>query len=78
MDGQVPADMNYQDWLRRRSFAEQSDILGPTRALLFSKGGLTVDRFVDDAGHTLTLAELRARDAGAFRAAGLPPPTPTV
>lgn len=71
MDGQVPAETTYQDWLKSRSAAEQDDILGPSRGLLFRKGGLSVDRFVDRAGRELTLDQLRSRDKAAFDRAGL-------
>ena len=71
MSGQVPASETYQTWLERQSAETQDEALGPTRGALFRGGGLTVDRFVDPAGRQLTLAQLRARDAAAFRRAGL-------
>lgn len=71
--------MSYSEWLKRQPVAVQDDILGPARGALFRTGGFTVDRFVDDAGKTLTLAQLRQRDAAGFRESGLdlplkPPP----
>lgn len=71
--------MSYAEWLKRQPVAVQDDILGPARGALFRTGGFTVDRFVDDAGKTLTLAQLRQRDADGFRESGLdlpikPPP----
>lgn len=71
MDGQVPADMTYGQWLARQSAAAQDDILGATKGKLFRDGGLAVDRFVDRKGAEYTLAQLRRREAGAFRKAGL-------
>ncbi len=71
MDGQVPADQTYGQWLKRQSAARQDDILGPTRGALLRSGGLTVDRFANEKGRWLTLDELRERDAAAFRRAGL-------
>lgn len=62
---------SYADWLRRQPAETQDDILGPARGALFRNGGLNVDKFVDRAGHTLTLEQLRAKDAEAFRKAGL-------
>ncbi len=61
----------YQQWLKGQSAATQDDVLGATRGKLFRNGGLTVDRFVDRTGKTLTLDQLKARDAEAFAKAGL-------
>jgi len=71
LDGQEPADMTYQQWLRKQSVARQEEILGVSKAKLFRDGGLELDRFVDRKGHVFTLAELRERDAAAFKKAGL-------
>lgn len=71
MDGTVPAEQTYGQWLKRQSRARQDDILGPTRGALLRSGGLTLDKFANDKGRWLTLDELRARDASAFKAAGL-------
>ena len=72
IDG-VPAleRTTYAQWLKGQPASVQDDILGPTRGRLYRQGGLTVDRFVDRAGHTLTLDQLRARDAASFAKAGL-------
>lgn len=71
LDGQVPADMTYQQWLRKQPAARQDEILGVSKGKLFRDGGLELDRFVDRAGQEYTLAELRVRDAAAFERAGL-------
>lgn len=71
MDGQVPADLTYGGWLAKQSAAMQDDILGATKGKLFRDGGLSVDRFVDRAGREYTLDELKRRERGAFRKAGL-------
>jgi SPP1 gp7 family putative phage head morphogenesis protein len=71
IDGQVPADMTYQQWIKRQPAGRQNEILGNTKGKLFRDGGLEVDRFVDRSGHVFTLAELRIRDAAAFKRAGL-------
>ena len=71
MDGQEPADTTYGKWLAKQSAATQDEILGPTKGLLFRRGGLSVDRFVDRSGHAYTLDELRRREGRAFRASGL-------
>jgi hypothetical protein len=59
MDGQVPANLTYYDWLGRQSAAVQKDVLGPTRYDMWKNGGVTPDRFVNDKGKMLTLNELR-------------------
>ena len=71
MDGAVPADLTYGQWLKRQSAARQDQILGPTRGALLRRGGLEVDKFYSDKGVYLTLDQLRERDAAAFRKAGV-------
>lgn len=71
MDGAVPDSLTYQTWLEKQSHSRQNEILGVTKAKLFRDGGLSVDRFVNNKGHTYTLDELRKRDALAFEKAGL-------
>lgn len=61
----------FADWLAGQGEEAQDDILGPSRAKLWRSGALRLDQFVDNRGEVLTLDELRAKDAAAFRAAGL-------
>lgn len=69
--GVAPSDdLGFKDWLKRQSAADQRDVLGPARYKLWKQGGIDVDRFVQD-GRQLTLDQLKARDAEAFRRAGL-------
>ena len=73
MDGQVPADTTYNQWLRKKDETNPAfvdKVLGKSRAKLF-RAGMSVDRFVNKAGDVLNLDELRARDAEYFRKAGL-------
>ncbi len=67
----VKSDTTYSEWLARQSAAFQKDVLGPARYKLFSKGELTLDKFVNDNGRTLTLDQLRERNPLAFEKAGL-------
>lgn len=69
--GPVPAKTNYNDWLKTQSQDFQLDTLGKTRAELFRNGGLTLDRFIDVDGTSLTLKDIAQRDASAFERAGL-------
>lgn len=71
MDGQVPADVSYSDWITKQSAARQDEVLGPTRAKLLRDGGLKVEDMYSQKGQYLTLEELKSRDASAFKKAGL-------
>jgi SPP1 gp7 family putative phage head morphogenesis protein len=71
MNGQVPATLSFDAWLKSQSAAVQDEALGPTRGRLFRDGGLTVDRFTDARGNQLNLDELRRREADAFDKAGI-------
>ena len=71
LDGQVPEELSYQDWLKKQSKDRQEEILGVAKAKLFRDGGLTLDRFVDRQGREYTLDELRQRDSEVFNRAGL-------
>ena len=73
--GQVPAKTTYQEWLTRQTAEFQNDVLGKAKGKLFREGRLTLDKFVDQKGKTLTLQELGRREAAAFQAAGLDPVT---
>lgn len=70
MDGQVPDDMSYAEWLKKKPASFQDEVLGKTKGKLFREG-MPVDRFVNNQGVTYTLDELRKRDAEYFERAGL-------
>ena len=59
MNGQVPADLKYGDWLKKQSAEIQDEVLGVTRAKEF-RAGATIDRFYSDKGKFYTLSELKA------------------
>lgn len=59
----------YQDWLGAQSATVQDDILGKKKGKLFRDGGLTLDRFVTQSGNEMTLDQLKAADAEAWREA---------
>lgn len=71
MNGQVPSDITYNQWLRGQPVSVQNDALGVTKATLFRKGDLPVDRFTNRNGHELTLDQLRVKEAEAFEKAGV-------
>jgi SPP1 gp7 family putative phage head morphogenesis protein len=61
MDGQVPANMTYSDWLRDQSRTQVENILGPERAGMFLDDGVPLGSFVTDSGYKLTLDELHRK-----------------
>jgi SPP1 gp7 family putative phage head morphogenesis protein len=61
MNGQVPADQDYDTWLRKQPRGFQDEILGETKGKLF-RAGLKMERFVDRRGNELTLDELKRRE----------------
>lgn len=62
MDGPVSSQRTYSGWLKDQPKSFQDEVLGPERAALFRSGQVPLDRFTDDAGRTLTLEQLRARE----------------
>lgn len=67
MNGQVPGDLSYQDWLKRQPKQFQDEVLGPTKGKLFRGGGLSLDRFVDEpTGQGLTLDQIKSRNSEAW------------
>lgn len=71
MDGQLPKETSYQQWLQKQSYARQIEVLGPQRAKLMKDGKLPLDKMYGDKGQMLTLSQMRERDAWAFKRAGL-------
>ena len=71
MDGEVPAETTFAEWIQRQPVSRQDEILGPARGALLRSGGLKLTDFYNEKGRYLTLEELRARNADAFRRAGL-------
>jgi hypothetical protein len=69
--GPVDANMTYGGWLKRQSAAKQDEVLGKTRGALFRRGGLEIDRFVNDKGKFLSLSDLKDQESKAFEKAGV-------
>lgn len=61
LDGQVPPEQNYSDWLAKQSPARQDEILGKERATLYRNGNLSIGQMFKDNGQWLTLEQLRNR-----------------
>lgn len=67
----VRSDTSHEAWLRRqpRWFVESS--LGNTRAKLFLDGKLSLSKFTDMTGRTITLNELEQEESTVFKRLGL-------
>lgn len=61
MDGQVPADKSYTQWLKGKGDKFQNKVLGPVRAKLFRDGKITnMSNLLDQSGNPLTIPELKS------------------
>lgn len=58
MDGEVPGDISFDEWLRGKSESFQNDLLGPTRASLWRHNEITLTQLVDMRGRPMTLDQL--------------------
>ena len=66
MDGQVAANLNYEQWLKRKSKSFQDQVLGKGKARLWRRGAISsLSQLVDQTGRPITLKQFRRR-------AGLP------
>jgi SPP1 gp7 family putative phage head morphogenesis protein len=63
LDGEVPAETKFGDWLERRSQAEQDRILGKGKAELWRSGKISLSQLVDMRGKPLTLDQLESKYA---------------
>jgi hypothetical protein len=61
MDGQVPADMDYESWLRQKGDAFAKSVMGEGKFMLWKAGKITQTDLLDQSGNPLTLEELRAK-----------------
>lgn len=66
MDGQVPADQDYNQWLSKQSDARIEQVLGPERFKLYKSGGIKLDDFYSPTGQWYTIEQLQRRDEAAF------------
>jgi SPP1 gp7 family putative phage head morphogenesis protein len=66
LTGTVPDNVTYQDWLKRQNQGFVEDVLGKTKAKLFTDGKMGVDKFFDHSGKELTLKKLRKSEAKLF------------
>ena len=66
MDGQVPGNTTYSEWLSRQSDARKIEVLGPARYQLLKEGKVKMEDFYSSTGEWMTLDQMRERDAAAF------------
>ncbi|MHA6128907.1 hypothetical protein ACX3YD_22430 [Pseudomonas fluorescens group sp. PF-1] len=66
MDGQVPGNTTYSEWLNRQSDARKIEVLGPARYQLLKEGKVKMEDFYSSTGEWMTLDQMRERDAAAF------------
>jgi hypothetical protein len=62
MDGQVPQETSYPEWLKAQSAERQDEVLGPTRGALLREGKIEFKDMYDAKGQFLTLEEMEKRD----------------
>ncbi len=62
LDGQVPARTTYPQWLKKQSLETQREVLGKTKAELFSRGLVKMDSFTNDKGIIYSLDTLLKRE----------------
>jgi hypothetical protein len=61
MDGQLPKDVTYSQWIQKQSAARQDEVLGPNRAKMMREGKITPDQLYGSKGEYLTLEQLRKK-----------------
>lgn len=67
MDGQVPADTTYLEWLARQSPQRQDQVLGPERGRMYRAGDLELKNMFTDKGEWITLSQLYKRSNQAYQ-----------
>jgi hypothetical protein len=61
MDGQVAADLTYDDWLQQKPEENQIDVLGRGRWQLWRRDLINLQDLIDQRGKPVTLDELKAQ-----------------
>lgn len=61
LDGKVPPEQTFADFLSKQSAARQDQILGKERAKLYRDGNLSIGQMFKENGMMLTLEQLRSR-----------------
>jgi hypothetical protein len=58
LNGKLPEEISFDQWLRKKSKAQQDRVLGPARAQLWRSGTITLTQLVDMRGNPLNLDQL--------------------
>ncbi|HID8114585.1 TPA: hypothetical protein ACXIFN_003677, partial [Proteus mirabilis] len=66
MDGQVPADTSFLDWIQRQPEWRQRQVFGETRFKLMKEGGMHPTEFYTDKGEFISLEQLIELDKTNF------------
>ena len=61
MDGQVPADITFDAFLKGKTTSFQNNLLGPKRAQLWRDNKITLTQLVDMRGNPMTIAQLEQK-----------------
>ena len=70
--GTVPAKTSFSNWFQGQSSTFQKEYLGEQRFALYSKGKLSLNKFIDKVtGEKLTIRQLKRANKDAFRLSGL-------
>lgn len=69
MNGQVPGNITYQEWLKKQPRAFQESVLGKTKAKLFNEGNLKLEKFSSAKLKPLTLEQLKKTEKSGFKRA---------
>lgn len=64
MDGQIPAETSYLEWLSKQSAYRQDQVLGAERGRMYRAGEIKLSDMYTDNGEWLTLAQLKEVSAG--------------
>lgn len=70
MDGQVPENVTFLEWIQRQPAWRQKQVFGETRYRLMKEGGMHPSAFYTDKGEFISLEKLKEIDEQAFRDAG--------
>ncbi|MEQ1976641.1 phage minor head protein [Xenorhabdus sp. SGI240] len=70
MDGQVPAETKFIEWIQRQPAWRQKQVFGETRYRLMKDGGMHPLQFYTDKGEFISLDKLKEIDEQAFKEAG--------
>ncbi|WP_340617534.1 phage minor head protein [Xenorhabdus entomophaga] len=70
MDGQVPAETKFIEWIQKQPAWRQKQVFGETRYRLMKDGGMHPSQFYTDKGEFISLDKLKEIDEQAFIEAG--------